>query len=193
MSIDENALKAAADIIKDDFEVGFSCMATARDAIEAYEAAKSQQPVGISDVKPGTLPINIDEALEALHTQYQFCGDAIIARRSPDAPTDIQLGRIRAAHLNIIPILKALKAAISPERESVYDNKDAEAVLKIANAAIKRNGIMKDALNAINAMLGNAIGAGAVRRGDMMSESDSRFFWIFDITKEALSQIEGQS
>lgn len=65
----------------------------------------------IVDVKPGTLPINIDEALEALHTQYQFCGDAIIARRSPDAPTDQQLGRIRGAHLNIIPILRALKAA----------------------------------------------------------------------------------
>lgn len=67
----------------------------------------------IVDVKPGTLPINIDEALEALHTQYQFCGDAIIARHSQEAPTDIQLGRIRGAHLNIIPILKALKAALS--------------------------------------------------------------------------------
>lgn len=46
------------------------------------------------------------------------------------------------------------------------------------------------ALKKINAMIGNAIGAGTLRPL-LMSESDSRFFWIFDVTKEALSKIEG--
>lgn len=110
MSIDEKAFHAAWEAVGWDTQNPHAETGQRR-FIAAYEASRSERE--IVDVKPGTLPINIDEALEALHTQYQFCGDAIIARRSPDAPTDTQLGRIRAAHLNIIPILKALKAAWS--------------------------------------------------------------------------------
>lgn len=57
----------------------------------------------------------IDEMLEALHTQYQFRPEAIVPRRSLDAPTLEQLRLIRDAHLNIIPILKALKAALAKD------------------------------------------------------------------------------
>lgn len=57
----------------------------------------------------------IDEMLEALHTQYQFRPEAIVPRVSPDAPTLEQLSLIRDAHLNIIPILKALKKALGKE------------------------------------------------------------------------------
>lgn len=63
----------------------------------------------IPDVKPGTLPIDIDETLVALRTQYQIRGDAIVPRASADAPTIRQMGIIRDAHLNIYPIILALK------------------------------------------------------------------------------------
>lgn len=59
------------------------------------------------------LPIDIEETLKALRTQYQFCADAIVARNSIDAPTIIQLSRIREAHLKIIPILEALQESTS--------------------------------------------------------------------------------
>ena len=66
-------------------------------------------------IKPGSLPIDVDATLEALHTQYQIRADAIVARHTADAPDMRQLGMIRDAHLNMIPILKALKEATKRE------------------------------------------------------------------------------
>lgn len=95
--------------------------------------AREAQPAGeISVVKPGTLPVDIDKTLSALHTQYQIRGDAIVPRASAEAPTIEQMSLIREAHLNIIPILKALKAA---QRE-----REAQPAGEIpVNAAVKHN------------------------------------------------------
>lgn len=57
----------------------------------------------ISEVNPEM----VREWLGALHTQYQLQGDAIIPRVSSEAPTVEQLGKIREAHLSIIPTLNA--------------------------------------------------------------------------------------
>lgn len=49
--------------------------------------------------------------LDALHTQYQLHGDySISPRKSLEAPTIEQIGLIREAHHNIIPLVRlALK------------------------------------------------------------------------------------
>lgn len=69
------------------------------------------EPMTIRETKPGTLDIDVDATLEALRTQYQVRGDAIVPRASKDAPTVCQLGLIRDAHLNIQRILHAYKVA----------------------------------------------------------------------------------
>lgn len=46
--------------------------------------------------------------LTVLRMQYQFCGDALIPRKSPDAPDPFQMAAIREAHCSIIPILEHL-------------------------------------------------------------------------------------
>ena len=48
----------------------------------------------------------------ALCTQYQIRSDAIIARYSADSPSLEQLGSIRLAHSNIVPIIRRLIAAL---------------------------------------------------------------------------------
>lgn len=77
--------------------------------IEQVNTIPDDQREMLDNVKPGTLPIDIDATLIALRTQYQFCADAIIPRKSADAPNCEQLGMIRDAHLNIIPILETLR------------------------------------------------------------------------------------
>ena len=59
----------------------------------------------------------LQEWNDSLHTQYQLCGDAIIPRHSPDAPTMQQLSRIRAAHLSIIPMVETLLATMQREAD----------------------------------------------------------------------------
>lgn len=51
--------------------------------------------------------------------------------------------------LALLADLERVEKGVSLERE--YTDKDIEVILKISNAAIKRNGIMKDALKAISA------------------------------------------
>jgi hypothetical protein len=83
-----------------------------KDAVAAWNTRATLEPTPlpvIDGVKPGTLPIDVTDTLKALHTQYQFCSDAIIPRSSQEAPTVEQLGMIRDAHLNIISILRELQ------------------------------------------------------------------------------------
>jgi hypothetical protein len=56
-----------------------------------------------------------------------------------------------------------------------------EAQMSLANQALKK----------INDMLSNAIGAGELRP-PISSQDESRLWWIFDVTKEALSQCDNQ-
>lgn len=66
----------------------------------------------ISDIDLKTLK----EWLPALRTQYQIRGDAIVPRNSADAPTIEQIGKIRAAHYSIIPLVERLIEAYETEQ-----------------------------------------------------------------------------
>jgi len=71
------------------------------------EASISRAIQQISDRIP-----DIDEALTALCTQYQFRSEAIIPRSCQDAPTVDQIGLIRQVHISVYSLLLMYKVLL---------------------------------------------------------------------------------
>jgi hypothetical protein len=86
----------------------------------------------IDDINLNTLR----EWLPALRTQYQIRGDAIVPRKSADAPTVEQMGLIRAAHYSIIPMVDRL-IAFYEKRETIMTQQPNEYLLPLIDAIRK--------------------------------------------------------